>query len=649
MNPKKRVLSAVLILALALAVVMPLSSAQAADADAIKILFTHDMHCSLLPAAVSENGTLTEAGGFARLYTAIQQERSAAPDSTLLLDAGDYSMGTLFQTLETTDSPELRLMGGMGYDAVTAGNHEFDYTSAGFASSLEAAAKSGDPLPAYVMSNITLPENDASADAVRQAMNDYGVKDYTVIEKNGVKIGLFGLMGEEADADAPMAAPAEFGDITEASKRVVKILKEQENVDLIVCLSHSGTWADKSKSEDEKLAEAVPDIDVIISGHTHTVLTQPVFVGKTMIVSCGADSDYLGVLDLKNNNGWKYGGYKLTKIDPSVKDDASIASEIDGYKAQVDEYLKPYGYAFDQVVANSPYQFDDIDRMFDNPGNYSLGDITADAFVYAVKQAEGDNYEPVDVAVVPMGTIRATINKGDVTVADAFKILSLGTGPDGLSGYPLISVYLKGSELKNICEVDASVSSMMGDAQLFLSGMTYTYNPGRLIFNKVTSAELVKEDGSKQAIEPDKLYRVVCGIYSGQMLSYVQSKSFGIVSLVPKDKDGNAVTDFSKQIIYKDNGGEKQEIKEWQAVTEYLSSLDKQDGISVIPAAYSEAQIRKVNNNTGNMFDLISNLNTFAIIVYAIAFVLLVLIAFIIYRIVRRIMRGPKKTFSGKA
>jgi hypothetical protein len=181
---------------------------------------------------------------------------------------------------------------------------------------------------------------------------------------------------------------------------------------------------------------------------------------------------------------------------------------------------------------------------------------------------------------------------------------------------------------------------MMGDAQLFFSGLRYTYNPSRLIFNKVTNAELVREDGTTQAIEPDKLYRVVCGIYSGQMLSYVQSKSFGIVSLIPKDKDGNALTDFTKQIIYAKGN---QEVKEWQAVTEYLASFDKQNDLSVIPAAYAEARGRKIENNSGNIFEYFTCLNTFAIIVYAVAAVLLIVLGFIIYKIVRRIVRGPKK------
>ncbi len=630
----KKLLTAFLTLVLALSLLLSATFAQAGG-QSIKILFTHDMHSSVTSATVFDNGGLTESGGFARLYTAIQRERAQDPDDTLLVDAGDYSIGTLFQVLETTQSPELCLMGKMGYDAVTAGNHEFDFTGEGFAKSLEAARKSGGLLPEYVMSNVTVTEGSE----LKQAIADYGVKDYVVIDKNGVRIGIYGLMGEEASADAPMSAPAEFGDIIEASKRIVPILKEQEKVDLVVCLSHSGTWEDKNVSEDELLAKAVPGIDVIISGHTHTVLQQPVIAGNTIIVSGGADSDYLGVLDITNDGGWKVNSYKLVKIDQSVADDPAIASEIDTYKVLVDEYLKAYGMQSGDVIADSPYQFDDIDYMFDNPGNYSLGDITSDAFLYSVKQAEGDDYEQVDVSVVPMGTIRASINKGGVTAADAFKILSMGTGPDGLSGFPLISVYLYGWELKNVCEVDASISSIMGDAQLFLSGLKYTYNPNRLIFNKVTDAVLVREDGSTEAIEPDKMYRVVCGLYSGQMLSYVKSKSFGIISLTPKDKDGGEITDYSKQIIYADKNGQKQEIKEWQAVADYLKSFGN-NGTGAIPSVYAQAQQRKIENAS---IDIFSNLNTFALIVYAVIVVLLALIIFIIVKVTKRIRRRHRK------
>jgi 2',3'-cyclic-nucleotide 2'-phosphodiesterase (5'-nucleotidase family) len=639
----KKFLIVLLVFAIVFSMI-PAASA-APETKSIRILFTHDMHASLLPAEVADSGgNLVESGGFARLSAAIEEERSANPGDTLLVDAGDYSMGTLFQTLYTIEAPELALMGAIGYDAVTAGNHEFDYSIGGFTKSLEAAKQGGGPLPQYVISNMTLPQNDPDADALRAAMADYGVKDYTVIVKGGIKIGIFGLLGADAAANAPNSTPGAFTDIVATSKRVVDILKNQEKVDLIVCLSHSGTWANSADSEDELLAKAVPDIDVIISGHTHTVLRQPIIVGHTVIASCGAYNANLGVLDLSYDNGWNVKDYRLKPIDSSVKGDPAIAARIDAYKGMIDQYMQPFGYTYDQVIANSPYQFSDSQVMFDHPADYALGNLLSDAYVYAVKQAEGKGYVPVDVAVVPVGMIRATINKGDVTVSDAFNVLPLGLGPDGYVGYPLISVYLTGAELKNVCEVDASVAPIIGDAQLYLSGVRYAYDNNWLIFNKVQDAQLVKPDGGTGKINPDKLYRVVCGLYTGQMLAYVKSKSFGIISIDPKDKDGNLLDmdDLAKQIIYADNAGQKQETKEWQAVVEYLGSFPKQNGVSVIPGVYAAAQGRKVIDNSPGIFSLIANMNVFAWIVAAIIIVLLALLIFIIVRIATRKKRRAR-------
>ena len=634
MNVQKKVLSAFLLFVIVLTSVFPAALAETPSSDSIRILFTHDLHASLEPAKMaSADGQLTESGGFARLYTAIQEARKASPQGTLLVDAGDYTMGTLFQTVEDTQSPELRLMGMMGYDVVTAGNHEFDYTITGFTDSLNAAVESGDTLPPYVMSNISLPEGDEKADALREAMDAYGVTEYVVTEKNGFRIGIFGVMGTEAADLAPMSVPAVFEDAKEAAQRMVKVLKEEEQVDLVVCISHSGTKEDIADSEDEQLAKAVPGIDVIVSGHTHTILQQPIVVGDTIIVSSGSDSAYLGTLDLNYDGGWQVQGYSLHAIDSSIAEDEAVTAKIDTFKAMADEYLADYGHSYDEVVAYSPYQFSNINDMFYTPGDYALGDITADSYVYAVKQAEGEDYETVDAAVVPVGVIRATINQGDITVADAFKILSLGTGPDGQTGYPLISVYLYGWELQNVCEVDASVAGIMGDAQLYFAGLNDTYNPNGLIFNKVTSAVLEREDGTTEAIESDKLYRVVCSLYSGQMLAYVKEKSFGILSITPKDASGAEITDYDSQIIYTYEG---YEIKEWQAVVSYLSSFEPQDGVSTIPEIYASPQGRKRADTSGGIFGIVSHPNKFAWIVYGVVVVLVLIIVLVIVLIVRK-------------
>ena len=111
------------------------------------ILFTHDLHSHFLPA-VKEGGG--EYGGYARLMTVIRQQREVDPNA-ILVDGGDFAMGSLFQTAYATAALELRMMGAMGYDATTFGNHEYDYLSSGLTAMLNAALESGDPLPALWM------------------------------------------------------------------------------------------------------------------------------------------------------------------------------------------------------------------------------------------------------------------------------------------------------------------------------------------------------------------------------------------------------------------------------------------------------------------------------------------------------------------
>lgn len=620
----------------------------AEDKKTISIIFTHDMHDHFLPSKVNESGNIKELGGYGRLKTAIDEERENN-SSAILVDGGDFSMGTLFQTIYNSDSPELRTMGQMGYDVITFGNHEFDFRPKGLAESLIIAKNSGDKLPEIVQSNTEFPKDKngnmtSSIRDLKQAEDYYGVKDYTILQRDGIRIGVFGLMGKDAASNAPMAE-VKFTDEQENAKRVVKVLKEKEKVDLIVCLSHSGTDKDKSKSEDEILATKVPNIDVIISGHTHTKLDKPIIVGKTIIGSAGEYSENLGIIKLSQNekNSWKLESYNLKEINNNLRDDPQIAANITKFKDIVqNKYLNNFDMKFDEVVANSPFNFIPTAQIGIKHEENTLGDLLSDAYVYAVKKAEGEKYDPIAVSIVPTGTIRGSFVKGDITVADAFNVSSLGIGVDKVSGYPLTSVYLTGKELKTVCEVDASVSPIMPTAQLCMSGITFTFNPNRLIFNKVTNVKLQKEDGSFEEINDTKLYRVVAGLYSAQMLSAVKDKSAGLLSIVPKTKDGIPITNFEDHIIKYNSNGHDAELKEWVAVVEYLKSFKKVNGVPQIPESYNKLQGRKIIDNSHNIISLISNPNKIALGVYGIVLVLISLIGFIILKGRKRIRKFKK-------
>lgn len=143
------------------------------------ILFTHDLHDHYYPFDVNEGGSIVSRGGYARISSAIKKEKAIDPQ-LILVDAGDFSMGTLFQTIYSTHSPALRLMGLLDYDATTFGNHEFDFRAEGLADSLNVAKNSGDKLPEIVVSNTSFPLDDQgkltpSLKKLRQSMDHYGV------------------------------------------------------------------------------------------------------------------------------------------------------------------------------------------------------------------------------------------------------------------------------------------------------------------------------------------------------------------------------------------------------------------------------------------------------------------------------------------
>ena len=208
-----------------------------------------------------------------------------------------------------------------------------------------------------------------------------------------------------------------------------------------------------------------------------------------------------------------------------------------------------------------------------------------------------------------------------ITTENVFNALSLGIGADKVAGYPLVSVWITGEDLKNAFEVDASVTAIMPAAQLYFNGMTFTYNPNRMIFNKVTDCAQILDDGSIAKIEDDKLYRVVTGLYCAQMLGTVNEKSFGILNITPRDAEGNVITDVEKHIIHDSEGNE---IKEWYALASYLAMLEN------VPEKYDAPMGRKIENKSLNPIDLVKGANWITLTVIAVIAVIIAVIVLII-------------------
>ncbi len=267
MKTRKKFSAKLLAIMLIAALLLPLAwnvPVEAAEAKQMNVLFSHDTHSHLNSFSTIVDGEQKEVGGFARIKTLINEKKQEDPD-TLVLDGGDFSMGTLIQTVYETEAAELRMLGYLGYDVTTLGNHEYDYRSKGLANMLEAAKASGDTVPALVVCNVDWDsmEQDGLSDGqkqIRSAFEAYGVKDYVVVQKGDVKAAVVGVFGKDALECAP-TCELKFKDPVEAVKQTVEEIRKNEKVDMIACVSHGGTWEDENKSEDEILAKEVPDID----------------------------------------------------------------------------------------------------------------------------------------------------------------------------------------------------------------------------------------------------------------------------------------------------------------------------------------------------------------------------------------------------
>ena len=367
----------VFLLAVALLCALLPALAAGPESHTTTVLFTHDLHSHFLPQPDGKGG---QSGGYARLKTALDRERAAHPDA-LTLDGGDFSIGSLIQTLYTTQGAELRTMGALGYDAATVGNHEFDHKGTGFAAMLNAVAASGDPAPALLMANYKPANDNPDKLDIQRAMAAYNVRDYMLLERGGITYGIFGLMGVDSHACAPSSGFA-LGDMVSNAQQCVDALEEQ-GAQFIICLSHSGTNEKKKLSEDEQLAEKVRGIDLIVSGHTHTTLEEPILAGDTYIVSAGPYCGNLGSITLS----WGEEGnktltdYHLTPIDETLPEDGEITAMVERWKRLVGgTYLGRYGLTYDEVLTRTDFDLPTPESGVQN-GN-SLGELVADAFLW---------------------------------------------------------------------------------------------------------------------------------------------------------------------------------------------------------------------------------------------------------------------------
>lgn len=545
------------------------------------------------PASTGDDDTV---GGVARLATLLRERRAAAEgEAVLVLDGGDFTMGTLFHTVAREMGSELRLLSELGYDAAVLGNHEFDFRPAGLAAMISSAHKAkGDALVSLLSSNIRF-DPASKADDTLQAHHEAGrILPYKLIERGGIRFGLFGLLGNNAVAVSPMIKPLTFADPVETAKATVAKLRE-EGAEVVILLSHMGVTQQPDgrwRGEEVELVEQVPGVDIVVGGHSHVALPQPVLVnGHTPVVQAGSEIQYLGELrmTLGENGVQRVRDYRLHPINDSIAGDAAITAKVEDFKQVVSEHmLAPKGYSFDQPLAKVDQS---LGRDFSET---TLANLVTDA----LRHAAG-----ADLAFTGNGTIRDDLLKGRYgvqSVSDLFRIAPLGIGQfDDEPGYPLIKTYVTGREIKTLLEV-LLLAYQLRDSDSYyprVSGVRFSYNPWRVPFDRVSRIEIGDPEQGYRPLDLNdtRLYSIGATSYVGSFTWLVPDLTKGLLNVVPKDAEGRPLPRIEDAIIDQDPDTEGvQELKEWQALLDHIRSLPDLDGdgLADIPTTGDAAEVR---------------------------------------------------------
>ena len=491
-------------------------------------------------------------GAYSRIAAYVNFVRSSTHHPVILVDSGDWTMGTLYDLTLGSRPLALNFIELMRYDCVTLGNHEFDYGPKGLAQILGAAQGTLGFRTPIVASNMSLGGNAELAPFFghRKLIQTTRVQEL----RNGVRVGYIGLMGRAAALAAPASTPVTFADLSTqyaAIQTLVNKLRTEEDVDIVVALSHSGTDATGTTGEDVELARHVKGINVIASGHTHTPLSSAHAVANgswsTQIIDAGAFGTNVARIDLTYHRSTR-----TTTLDASsnpAMTNANLAAIQSGltpdlamtWLVRATDHRLNAGLAAFFTQAFPDYDPSNLGKgiyhpvgataqdMVSNdndpvPAPNGLGDLAADAvrtvpngIIAQTLAAVGGNpanlpgydFTPVQVGVVATGVLRGQLRAGvPLSFADIYNVLPLGITPDSTQalpvGYPLVSTYLEVADVKKLAALQLVLQSNLASADnyLNLSGIRYGLNATETYayFKYATAAGVLQVTSQKAAL-----------------------------------------------------------------------------------------------------------------------------------------------------
>jgi len=426
-----------------------------AQVDTLTILHLNDTHSHLLPYGPKDAQGNWTWGGMARIATLVGMNRMSA-NKVMLLHSGDVFLGD-FMFQRYVGVAELEIMKALGYDAFALGNHEFDLYPSTLKYVLNEAGFPGEGFPVLC----------ANLDLSGDPELGFFVKPYTIKEYGDLKVGIFGLLTEMTNQTSNPSPVVILPPLADAQAWVDTL--EAHNCNLIILLSHLGF------DYDQLIASSVSGIDIIVGGHSHTVIASPVQIGNTLILQAGEFGRYLGKLSLYLNNmaiqSWDY---ELQSVDSSVPEEPTLAFMIGSLASGV-EANPWFGPVYTDVIAQAGTEIKKPlgEGLFkDTP----LGNLVSDAF----RDKTG-----TDIAFYPQGFCSQTIYPGGVKGADIFQAIPYGFDETTGLGFKLATFETDGMSIIYGLEFAVSNLPFVEDFFLHCSNLSYAYNSSNPPYSRV--------------------------------------------------------------------------------------------------------------------------------------------------------------------
>lgn len=451
------------------------------ESEKIRIISTNDIHSYLRPIYYRYKDDLRpwgiqsiegdysnksefegKTGGMAYVSTVIDRYRSEKPNKTLLVDSGDTWHGSGLSVFDKGVSM-VKIMNKIGYDAMVPGNWEYIYSKDHL---LDLIDQADFPVIAYNL--------------VDKDWGDPVLDQYIIKEVGGLRVAIIGMTYPWTALTSSITGAAKwwkFGIQENEAAELIEQIREEESPDLIVFISHGGY------GYDQKFAQRVDGIDVLVSGHTHNAVFEPVIWNDTIIYEAGAHAEFVSVLDVEvKDKKVKSYNYQLVKVNQNY---VSADPEIE---RMVDEAYKPHAKKLNEVVGHAKGVFYRRDYW-----QSTLGNLITDA----LRSTQG-----TDISFFPAWRYGATLMPGKITVEDVFNIVP--------TGGQVFTYNMAGKEIKILLEniMDGVVSddayTRVGGDMIRFSGLNLVYDLANVRGKRIVS--IATADG--QPLLAEKVYSI---------------------------------------------------------------------------------------------------------------------------------------------